>query len=233
MVALWRALAATASWSVHALPGLLQFAVSLATLLALIVAYRQLVTARNALGGRLFHFNAYTFAGAESEEEDGIRYQYCAVDVGLTGPAVLHHVNVHLEVDAEPFHPWRDSHRQLNEKSRTPGVRHTMTSADDRIWWVFWLPLDLIPRTKCVLSWTETIGEGIRTAAIRKDLTTDDVEQWRWYMGHRYRSHFRRWASARGPHWFRRTVGKPRPLGEYVKVTTEDLRDGEGPFKQP
>jgi hypothetical protein len=98
---------------------------------------------------------------------------------------------------------------------------------------VFWLPLDLIPRTKCVLSWVETVGEGIRTAAFRQTLTSTDVEQWRWYVGHRHRSHFRRWAAQHGPKWFRRVVGKPRPLGKYLRIATEDMRDGEGPFDQP
>ncbi|MEB3065687.1 hypothetical protein K6T84_23365 [Mycolicibacter sp. MYC101] len=230
---LWEALVAVASWSVHSLPGFLQFAVSLATLLALIVAYRQLVLSQNALGGRSFQFNAFAQKDADSEEDGGVVYEYCVVEVRLTGPGVLHNVHVHLEVDGKKFDPRRESDPALNKGSSTPQVRHTMTSTDDAIWWVFWLPLDLIPRTKCVLSWVETVGAAIRTAAIRQDLTTTDVEQWRWYIGHKRRRHFRRWASKHGPQWFRRYAGKPRPLGKYVKAKTDDIRDNEGPFEQP
>lgn len=229
---LWGALTAVASWMVGTLPGLLQTTVSLATLLALVVAWRQLVLSQNLAGGRQFEFSSWRVEDAESLEDDGIVYQLCTVKVKLTGPAVLHSVFVHLEVDGERRRPGSYSAR-LNPSDRNPRLRKTLTSADPQIDWEFWLPVDVIPNAKCLLSWLETFGEGIRTAALRQDLTTPDVEQWRWYLGHRYRSAFRRWAAERRPWFLTQKLAKPRPLGRYVKINTEQMRDGEGPFGQP
>ncbi|GAB3242710.1 hypothetical protein [Mycolicibacterium hippocampi] len=227
---LWGVFTATSTWLVDTGPGLLTQLVSIATLLALLIAWRQLSLDRNMMGGRLFEFNAQMARGdLEQSEAEGHQWAVCEASVKLHGPGVVHYVALHLEVNGVQKQPYAPApgHRTKIDPLRV------MTAESPELRWRFALLIPQIGETKCVLSWVEALGEGVRTRAMRKSLTSADVEEWHWYFAHQYRAKARLWAVRHGPRWFRRRFGAARPLGEYRRINTDDLRPGEGPFELP
>lgn len=229
---LWHAISALWHWSADHLPSFAgktaEGAVSLATVLALGVAWWQLTLDRRQATGRVLSFNAWRREG-QSEEPDGVLYELCEATVELIGNHTLEAVSVHVEVDGAMV--------QIKQLHGTKPFQAmpTLTRGDKTVTWPFYLPVNDIPKAWCVLSWQEPRNGGLRTQAVRQrlDLTDTAIYEWRWFIWHQQRLRFRRWAGTHGPRLFRRIFGAPRPLGKYEQVRNLELRDGEGPFQQP
>lgn len=229
---LWHAIAGLWHWSADHLPGFAgktaESAVSLATVLALGVAWWQLTLERRQATGRVLSFNAWRREG-QSEETDGVLYEQCEATVELIGNHTLETVSVHVEVDGAAVRL-----KQIDGTKPFPTML-TLTHTDKTVKWPFYLPLDDIPNAWCVLSWQEPYNGGLRTQAVRQRLVLTDtaIYEWQWFIWNQQRLRFRRWASTHGPRLFRRIFGAPRPLGKYKQVRNRDLLRGEGPFEQP
>ncbi|RFZ15668.1 hypothetical protein DSM43518_00220 [Mycobacterium marinum] len=194
---------------------------------ALVIAWWQLVLQRDAAGGRGVIFDVNAPMRTIHRRRDGterVTNGY-RVYVRLVGND-RYEVTVHLERDGRPIEP-----SDLGIKDKPPPVLHRWTSEDDPIRWNFDLDPAVAEDLWCVLSWVSPFGEGIRTDAYRRRLGHNpQFEQWHWFRFFGPRRRIETWASRNGPTWFRRWVGKARPLGEWRPHRMRALQPGQSPL---
>jgi hypothetical protein len=105
-----------------------------------------------------------------------------------------------------------------------------MSCDSESIDWRFDLEPADAEKVWCVVTWVDPRGPALRTGAYCVRLQGKDYYQWRWFPGNSYIRWLSEIASSHGPDWFRRRVGRPRPLGRWRKVLDAPFRDGNGPL---
>lgn len=172
--------------------------------IALAIAWRQLSVARNAAGGRGVELQAHD-GGVVTFHEGGRRTHGVHITVRLVGPGVRH--NVQAVLRGTPDLPNIEDARPAMDCDSEPIVWHGELAEEDcgEVW--------------CVVSWVDPRGEGLRTSAICKPLTSDDLYEWKW---HRFFTVRLRWQLRFGD--------GPRPLGHWKLLRMPPLEMGHGPL---
>lgn len=202
---------------------------------SLYVMTRQLTVARSASGGRAMVFTAGITGQPEQPfrfeppDDSGIRRPALVPEyrVRLTvgGPGVLHHVSVFL-VDESTGGDY--------ELPDRPETRITMGAADDPIEWTFTIPAEVAANAWVVATWREPHLEGVKSQAIARWLTGNDI-----YWLHMY-SAWSRWVRTRIRNWARKnprlsweSLRDMRIYGKWKRRTPTNPLDIQGTIGAP
>lgn len=195
------------------------FALAVATW-SLYVMTRQLTVARSASGGRSMVFTAGITGRPESparfEEPDSSGFRRLAlipeyrVRFAVGGPGILHHVEVFLVDETS------GGDHELPER---PETRPTMSAADAPIEWDITIPAEVAADAWVVATWREPHLEGVKSQAVARWLTGNDI-----YWLHMYRP-WSRWVRTRIRNWARK----------HFRLSWKSLRDMPiyGKWKRP
>jgi hypothetical protein len=195
----------------------LNICLAVITLTALGVAWFQYRLQRDTAGGRGIVLAAgptgarTVIAGKTTDSH--------TVSVRLVGPGIRHEVALDLERDGRKF-----------EVDDRPAPRRSVTYESQPIDWRFKLSPEDADRVWCVVTWVDPRGPNLRTGAYSMRVRGQDYYQWRWFPGSRYIGLLSEIASRHGPYWFRKRVGRARPLGRWRKRRDPAFREGNGPL---